>query len=197
MLRGIVEHTKKELMALSHPQKDQGSVAGEGAMWLVSRGWSSVPQHGDQAYDAIVEVRIWNSVWISPFRAGATTPSPGMRVTTVRGPRCGCSAPLCIFSFLSPTSYSRGTLSSTRLTFPLVVWYAVFWHRGDGLALGALRPEAESLPARPEGQMRGCFISGFPVFRVLVRISAPVNCLSTGSTVRAASPLKSNTGTPS
>ena len=69
-----------------------------------------------------------------------------------------------------------------KVDVPLVVSYAVFWYRGDGLALGALRPESESLPARPEGQMRGCFISGFPVFWVLVRISEP--------------PLKSNTGTP-
>ena len=42
-------------------------------------------------------------------------------------------------------------------------WYCTQYSGGDELALGALRPEAESL-ARPEGQMRGCSTSGLPVF---------------------------------
>ena len=56
MFQVIIERTTKEQMALFPVTRE-----GHGSERLVSRRWPSIPQHGDQAYNAVVKVRIWIS----------------------------------------------------------------------------------------------------------------------------------------
>ena len=56
MFQVIIERTTKEQMVLFPVTRE-----GHGSERLVSRGWPSIPQHGDQAYNAVVKVRIWIS----------------------------------------------------------------------------------------------------------------------------------------
>ena len=150
-------------------------VAGESHRleWLVLCGWPSVPQHGDQAYKVIVKVRIWNNGFYFTLRPDVATPLLGMRATTVReGPdidetKVRVLSPIMhLFVSLSLRRRVRAALRCavvTKFVVPSVVSCAVFWYRGDGPALSALRPEAWRKASPPGRRYCSCRFSLFKV----------------------------------